>query len=70
MMHEEKKVAKIVENENVKTYYLEADHEKGTKALAYFSAGQYLSIELEIGPMKLSRPYSLASSQQWACQPY
>ena len=56
------KVSKIVENENAKTYYLEANTEKGTKTLAYFSAGQYLSIELEIGNMKLSRPYSLASS--------
>lgn len=56
------KVSKIVDNENAKTYYLEANVEKGTKALAYFSAGQYLSIELEIGKMKLNRPYSLASS--------
>ncbi|MBQ7889697.1 MAG: iron-sulfur cluster-binding domain-containing protein [Erysipelotrichaceae bacterium] len=60
------KVNKIVENENAKTYYLEANAEKGTKSLAYFSAGQYLSIELEIGKMKLNRPYSLASSPKEA----
>lgn len=62
------KVNKIVENENVKTYYLEANAEKGTKSLAYFSAGQYLSIELEIGKMKLNRPYSLASSPKEALE--
>ncbi len=62
------KVSKIVENENAKTYYLEANVEKGTKALAYFSAGQYLSIELEIGNMKLNRPYSLASSPKEALE--
>ena len=62
------KVSKIVENTNAKTYYLEANVEKGTKALAYFSAGQYLSIELEIGNMKLNRPYSLASSPKEALE--
>ena len=62
------KVNKIVENENAKTYYLEANAEKGTKSLAYFSAGQYLSIELEIGKMKLNRPYSLASSPKEALE--
>ena len=61
-------VNKIVENENAKTYYLEANAEKGTKSLAYFSAGQYLSIELEIGKMKLHRPYSLASSPKEALE--
>ena len=62
------KVNKIVENEKAKTYYLEANAEKGTKSLAYFSAGQYLSIELEIGKMKLNRPYSLASSPKEALE--
>ena len=62
------KVNKIVENENAKTYYLEANAEKGTTSLAYFSAGQYLSIELEIGNMKLNRPYSLASSPKEALE--
>lgn len=62
------KVNKIVENENAKIYYLEANAEKGTKSLAYFSAGQYLSIELEIGKMKLNRPYSLASSPKEALE--
>lgn len=57
------KVSKVIDHGgDTKTFYLEADAEKGTKALAWFSAGQYLSISLEIGEMKLSRPYSLSSS--------
>lgn len=57
------KVAKVIEHgSDAKSYWLEANPEKGTKALAWFSAGQYLSINLEIGSMKLSRPYSLSSS--------
>ena len=57
------KVAKIEEEaSNCKRYYLAPDAEKGTKALAWFSAGQYLSVTLKIGNMILTRPYSLASS--------
>ena len=63
------KVAKVVgHGAEVKTFWLEADEEKGTKALAWFSAGQYLSVSLEIGPMKLSRPYSLSSSPREALE--
>ena len=64
------KVAKIVEYGDAKTFCLEANPEKGTRKLAWFSAGQYLSISLEIGPMKLSRPYSLSSSPREALEGY
>ena len=61
------KVAEIVAHSNdVKTFWLEADAAKGTEALAWFSAGQYLSVSLEIGSMKLTRPYSLSSSPREA----
>lgn len=57
------KVVKIEEEAgNSKRYYLAPNAEKGTSALAWFSAGQYLSITLKIGNMTLTRPYSLASS--------
>ena len=63
------KVSKIVEqSSDMKSYYLEADASKGTESLAWFSAGQYLSINLTVGNMKLSRPYSLASSPQEALE--
>lgn len=57
------KVVRIEEETgNAKRYYLAPNEEKGTKSLAWFSAGQYLSITLKIGNMTLTRPYSLASS--------
>ena len=63
------KVAEIVDRGgDTKSYYLEADAAKGTASLAWFSAGQYLSIELTIGNMKLTRPYSLASSPREALE--
>ena len=60
-------VAEVVEQSaDTKTFWLEADAAKGTEALAWFSAGQYLSVTLEIGSMKLTRPYSLSSSPREA----
>ena len=61
------KVAEVVEQSaDTKTFWLEADTAKGTEKLAWFSAGQYLSVTLEIGSMKLTRPYSLSSSPREA----
>ena len=61
------KVAKIDAYSNdMKTFWLKADAAKGTEKLAWFSAGQYLSISLEVGPVKLTRPYSLSSSPREA----
>ena len=63
------KVAKVIEHSaDVKTFWLEANADKGTKALAWFSAGQYLSLSLEVGPVKLTRPYSLSSSPREALE--
>ena len=63
------KVAKIVDEDDfTKSFYLEADTEKGTESLAWFNAGQYLSIRLKIGNMNLTRPYSLASSPREALE--
>jgi len=63
------KVAKIIEHDkDVKSYWLEADAQKGTNVLAWFSAGQYLSITLKIGSMKMTRPYSLSSSPKEALE--
>ena len=65
-LHPGKQHLKIVKIEdeagNSKRYYLAPNEEKGTKALAWFSAGQYLSVSLKIGNMTLTRPYSIASS--------
>ena len=57
------KIADIREHSaDVKTFTFVPDEEKGTKSLAYFSAGQYISVNLQIGEAKVSRPYSLSSS--------
>ena len=61
------KVAEVIEQSvDTKTFWLEADPARGTEQLAWFSAGQYLSVTLEIGSMKLTRPYSLSSSPREA----
>lgn len=61
------KVAEVIEQSaDTKTFWLEADAAKGTEKLAWFSAGQYLSVSLEIGNVKLTRPYSLSSSPREA----
>lgn len=57
------KVSKVTEHAGgMKSYDLVPDTGRGTQALAWFSAGQYLSLSLEIGSMRLTRPYSLSSS--------
>ena len=61
------KVAEVVERGgDAKSFWLEADAARGTEALAWFSAGQYLSIVLDVNGKKLTRPYSLASSPREA----
>lgn len=61
------KVAKVISHgDDAKSFVLVPNPEKGTKSLAWFSAGQYLSLSLEIGPVKLTRPYSLSSSPREA----
>ena len=57
------KVAKVtVHNDDVKTFTLIPNNVKGTSSLAYFSAGQYLSVHLNVDGMPLTRPYSISSS--------
>ena len=73
-LHPEKqflKVSKIVEHScDIKTFYLVPDKEKGTENLAWFSAGQYLSINLTIGNATLTRPYSISSSPRESLDGY
>ncbi len=61
------KVSKVVERTaDTKSYYLVPNPDKGTEKLAWFSAGQYLSVSLSVGGKTLTRPYSLASSPREA----
>ena len=54
-------VAKVEDHGEAKSFTLVPDTEKGTQQLAYFRAGQYVSVALDIGQAKLNKPYSLRS---------
>ena len=54
-------VAAIAEHPDAKSYILAPDTEKGVEGLAYFRAGQYVSIALDIGDAKLNKPYTIRS---------
>ncbi len=48
--------------EDCKSFTLVSDDEKGTKALAYFGAGKYLTVFETIEGMPITRAYSISSS--------
>ncbi len=57
------KIAKVEERaEDCRSYTLVPDEEKGTKALAYFGAGKYLTVFETIEGMPITRAYSISSS--------
>lgn len=62
------KIVSIEEMNDAKIYTLEADEVMGTKKLAYFRAGQYISLSLRIGKSVITRPYSLCSSPKEALE--
>ena len=47
---------------DTKSYVLAPDQSAGTAKLAYFRAGQYISLKLKIGGSVLTRPYSISSA--------
>ncbi|MBR1746821.1 MAG: iron-sulfur cluster-binding domain-containing protein [Clostridia bacterium] len=56
-------VKEIVEyGKDMKSFVFGPDKEAGTEKLAWFEAGQYLSIHLEFDGQVLNRPYSISSS--------
>ena len=54
-------VAASAEHKDAKSFTLAPDAEKGVESLAYFRAGQYVSIALDIGEAKLNKPYTIRS---------
>ena len=61
------KVSKIIkENDNVKTFILVSDKEAGTKSLAYFKPGQYISVCVTINDGIYTRPYTISCSPKHA----
>lgn len=63
------KVSEIKEwDADTKTYTLVPDEESGTKKLAYFKAGAYICVDLEVDGAQVSRPYSISSSPKEALE--
>jgi ferredoxin-NADP reductase len=61
------KIAEVrSETRTAKTFRLVPDPEKGTQKLAFFRAGQYLSIKAEVNGIRVTRPYSISSSPKEA----
>ena len=50
------------ETKTTKTFKLVPDPESDTKELAYFRAGQYLSLKVKINDVRITRAYSISSS--------
>ena len=71
-LHPQKQFVRIQEvierDADCKSFVLTADSEKGTKSLAYFSAGQYFTVFLDIEGMKLTRAHSISSSPKEALE--
>lgn len=64
-LHPKKQYAKIIAIQDFgqcKTFTFVPDSSRGTNEFAYFSAGQYVSVFLQIGNLKLTRAYSLSSA--------
>jgi ferredoxin-NADP reductase len=56
------------ETDRVRTYTLISAPDARQKQLPVFRAGQYLSVELEIGGVRVTRPYSISSSPAEAAE--
>lgn len=65
--HQHFVISKIKDHgEGVKCFTFTPDPDSTTKEIAYFAAGQYLSVNLNIDGMPLTRAYSISSSPQMA----
>ena len=62
------KVVEIIDRGSAKTFALAPNPEMGTTSLAYFRAGQYISVALKIGGATLCKPYSLCSGPKEALE--
>ena len=65
--HQKLVVSEVIAHDaaGAKTYVFRSAE---NKPLAYFRAGQYLSLKLKIGDSFVTRPYSISSSPKWATE--
>ncbi len=58
-------ISKVIDRgPSFRSFVLSADTQAGTDSLAYFEAGQYISVEINMPAGKVVRPFSLCSSPQ------
>ena len=57
------------ETHSARTFRLIPDPESDTQELAYFRAGQYLSLKIELNGSRITRPYSISSAPYEALGP-
>lgn len=60
------KITKIIDRDDAKSFVFVPDESKGTSKLAYFQAGQYISLKLHIGKSYCTRAYSISSTPKQA----
>ncbi len=58
------------ETKSTKTFKLVPDPDLNTKKLAYFRAGQYLSLKVQVNGVLITRPYSISSTPSEALKGY
>ena len=58
------------ETKSTKTFKLVPDPDSETKEVAYFRAGQYLSLKVDVNGVKITRPYSISSSPSESLKGY
>lgn len=56
------RVEKVVDRGHARSFTIGPDPERGTESLAYFRAGQYVSIMQPVGEAIVCKPYSICSS--------
>ena len=62
-------IKKIIETRDAKTFIIEPDSSCGFTSLAYFRAGQYVSVAMDFDGARVCRPYSIASAPADALNP-
>lgn len=71
-LHPDRQYVKISEikiwDNNCKSFTFVPDETRGTTKLAYFQAGSYVSLFVDIKNQKLNRPYSISSSPREALE--
>ena len=58
------------ETKSTKTFKLIPDPDSKTKEVAYFRAGQYLSLKVQVNGVLITRPYSISSAPSEALKGY